>query len=409
MRHTCPAGEDVRTILRDARTALSVDPFIVTHPLPVCEDAVASRAEVPDVWEHPVEPNVTTRWFVSIALVAAAACSRADRPADAGARASVDLTGAGATFPYPIYARWFADYDSLTGVRINYQSIGSGGGVRTITERTVDFGATDGPMTDDELRRAGGDVLHFPTVVGAVVVTYNLPGIQDTLRFDGHVLANIFLGRITRWNDARIAALNPDVALPEAELLVVHRTDGSGTTYVMTDYLTAVSAEWASGPGRGKAVRWPVGLGGKGNEGVAGLIRQTPYAIGYVELVYAQQNGLPIAAIENPTGAFVTPTIASITAAAEAATAAFGPASDYRVSIVNAPGEGAYPIASLTWLLVYREQPDTVKGRQLVEFMRWMYSAGQATAPSLGYAPLPAALAGRLTARLDSIRLGASP
>lgn len=352
---------------------------------------------------------MTTRFFASITLAVVAACSSADRPADAGTGASVDLTGAGATFPYPIYARWFADYDSLTGVRINYQSIGSGGGVRTITERTVDFGATDGPMTDDELSRASGDILHFPTVLGAVVITYNLPGVQRALQFDGDALANIFLGRITRWNDARIAALNPGVALPEADLLVVHRTDGSGTTYVMTDYLAAVSAEWASGPGRGKEVRWPVGLGGKGNEGVASLVRQTPHAIGYVELAYAHQNGLPIAAIENRAGTFVTPTTASITAAAEVATESFGPVTDYRLSIVNAPGRDAYPIASFTWLLVYREQQDTAKGRKLVEFMRWMYSTGQSRAAALDYAPLPPVLAHQLTARLDSIRLGASP
>jgi phosphate transport system substrate-binding protein len=323
---------------------------------------------------------------------------------------SVDLNGAGATFPYPIYSKWFSDYAAKTGVKINYASIGSGGGIKQLSEGTVDFGATDGPMTEEDQAKAkGGRVLHFPAVLGAVVITYNLAEVSAPLRLTGEVLGDIFLGKIKKWNDVRLASLNPGVTLPAKDILVVHRSDGSGTTYIFTDYLAAVSPAWASGPGRGKDVNWPIGLGGKGNEGVAGSVKQTPASIGYVELAYAKQNRLPTAHMQNATGAFVEPTIESITAAAEAASSKLGPDSDYRVSIVNSAGPGVYPISSFTWLLVYQNQPDATKGKKLVDFMRWMYAEGQASAPALDYAPLPKVLSDQLAQRLSTITIGGTP
>jgi phosphate transport system substrate-binding protein len=319
----------------------------------------------------------------------------------------VALTGAGATFPYPIYAKWMSDYAAQTGVKINYQSIGSGGGVRQFQEQTVDFGASDAPMSDAEIARAkGGAVMHFPTVIGADVVTYNLSQVTQPLRLTGDVIADIFLGVVTKWNDPKLAALNPGVALPNQDILVVHRSDGSGTTFIWTDYLATVSQAWSSGPGRGKEVQWPVGLGGKGNEGVAGQVKQTPGSIGYVELAYAHQNKLPVARVRNVAGHFVEPTIESITAAAAGAMSRMGPSSDYRVSIVDAAGEQSYPIASFTWLLVYQQQPDATKGKRLVDFLRWIYSEGQNAAAALDYAPLPAELRAQLTQRLADIRVG---
>jgi phosphate transport system substrate-binding protein len=331
-----------------------------------------------------------------------------DSASAAGGRSSgVDLTGAGATFPYPIYSKWFSDYASQKGVKINYQSIGSGGGVRQISEQTVDFGASDGPMSDEELARAkGGPVMHFPTVLGSVVIIYNLPEVTKPLVLTGDVLADIFAGKITKWNDPRIAALNSGVALPASDILVVHRSDGSGTTYVFSDYLSAVSPSWAQAPGKGKELRWPVGLGAKGNEGVAGQVKQTPGAIGYTELAYAKQNKLQYAAMRNAAGQPVLPSAESVTAAGKAAAAKLGPNTDYRVSIVNAEGADAYPISTFTWLLVYENQPDAVKGRKLVDFLRWSLTDGQRSAASLDYAPLPADLAARLVQRLDSIKVG---
>jgi phosphate transport system substrate-binding protein len=265
-------------------------------------------------------------------------------------------------------------------------------------------------MTDEELAAAkGGKILHFPTVLGADVVTYNLPGFTGQLRLTGELVADIFLGTITKWNDPRIAAENPGAVLPARDILVVHRSDGSGTTYIFTDYLATVSKAWREGPGRGKSVSWPVGLGGKGNEGVAGAVKQTPGTIGYVELAYAKQNRLPVALIKNADGQFVEPTIASITAAGEGAAAALTADSDYRISIVNAPGTNAYPISSFTWLLVYERQADATKARKLLDFMTWMYGAGQQNAAALDYAPLPPALAAQLAARLSSVQVGASP
>jgi phosphate transport system substrate-binding protein len=317
---------------------------------------------------------------------------------------SVDLTGAGATFPYPIYSKWFADYAARTGVKINYQSIGSGGGIRQLSEQTVDFGASDGPMSDQELANAkGGPVLHFPTVMGAVVITYNVPGLNRPLNLTGDVIADIFSGKITKWNDARIIAQNRGVALPNSDILVVHRSDGSGTTYIFSDYLTSVSPSWSASLGKGKEIKWPVGLGGKGNEGVAGQVKQMAGSIGYVELAYAKQNKLAFANVRNAAGAFVTPSIGSVTAAA--ASMKLPKNTDYRVSIVNAPGKNSYPISSMTWILVYQNQPDRVKGAKLVNFLRWAYKDGEKTASALDYAPLPAPMVAALQNRLKAVNV----
>ncbi len=317
---------------------------------------------------------------------------------------SVDLTGAGATFPYPIYSKWFSDYATKTGVRINYQSIGSGGGIRQLSEQTVDFGASDAPMSDAELDKAkGGKILHFPMVLGAVVVTYNLPGVTKSLKLSGIVLGDIFLGKITKWNDPRIAALNAGVQLPAKDILVVHRSDGSGTTYIFTDYLAAVSPSWTAGPGKGKEVRWPVGLGGKGNEGVAGQVRQIAGSIGYVELAYARQNTLAYAELQNASGAYVAPTIEAITEAAASASKKLGKNTDYRVSIVNAPGKKAYPIASFTWLLVYERMPNAAKAKKLADFLKYAWTDGQKAAAALDYAPLPGSVVKQLEQRAAAL------
>jgi phosphate transport system substrate-binding protein len=326
----------------------------------------------------------------------------------AGPAVAQDLTGAGATFPYPIYSKWFADYATKTGVKINYQSIGSGGGIRQLSEQTVDFGASDAPMSDAELAKAkGGPILHIPTVLGAVVVTYNVPEIKKTLRLDGPTLADIYLGKITKWNDARIATLNPGTRLPASDILVVHRSDGSGTSYVFTDYLSSVSPSWAEKPGKGKEVQWPVGLGGKGNEGVAGQVKQLPGSIGYVELAYAKQNKLAYADMRNAQGAYVTPTIEAVTAAASGAAAKLPANTDYRISIVNAPGRGAYPISSFTWLLVYKQQTDAVKGKKLIDFVRWALTEGEKSAATLDYAPIPSAMSRQLVKQLSAVTVAA--
>ncbi len=317
---------------------------------------------------------------------------------------SVDLTGAGATFPYPIYSKWFSDYAQKTGVKINYQSIGSGGGIRQLSEQTVDFGASDSPMSDQELASAkGGPVLHFPTVMGAVVITYNVPGLIRPLNVSGDLIADIFSGKITKWNDARIVAQNRGVSLPNSDILVVHRSDGSGTTYIFSDYLTSVSPSWSASLGKGKEIKWPVGLGGKGNEGVAGQVKQTPGSIGYVELAYAKQNSLAYANVRNAAGRYVTPTIASVTAAA--AGMKLPKNTDYRVSIVNAPGKESYPISSMTWILAYQNQTDGVKGTKLRNFLRWAYKDGEKAAASLDYAPLPASMVAQLQNRLKMIQV----
>ena len=347
--------------------------------------------------------------LLSLALVAS--CGDGSKTADTGAPAQAtssgaDLTGAGATFPYPLYSKWFSDYAAKTGVKINYQSIGSGGGIRQLSEQTVDFGATDAPMSDAELAQAkGGPILHFPTVLGAVVMIYNLPQLIEPLKLNGETIAAIYQGQIAKWNDARIASLNPGVALPSTDILVVHRSDGSGTSYVFTDYLAAVSPAWAAKPGKGKEVQWPVGLGAKGNEGVAGQVKQTPGAIGYTELAYATQNKLATAAVANAAGEYVAPTIASVTAAAAGAAAKLPANTDYRVSIVNSPGKGVYPISSFTWIIVYQKQTDAERGRKLVDFLRWELADGQAMAAPLDYAPLPDAMRSALVTRLGTIQL----
>jgi phosphate transport system substrate-binding protein len=301
---------------------------------------------------------------------------------------SMLINGAGATFPYPIYSKWFDEYTRVNpDVRINYQSIGSGGGIRQVSEQTVDFGATDGPMNDEQLSKAKVKLLHFPTVLGAVVPTYNIPGIKGELSFTPQVLAGIFLGTITKWNDPEIAKANPKANLPDKLIIVVHRSDGSGTTYVWVDYLAKVNPEWKEKVGVGTSVNWPVGLGGKGNEGVAGLVKQTPYSIGYVELIYAEQNKMPSGRVQNAAGQFVRASLESVTEAAAGAAKAM-PA-DFRVSITNAPGEKTYPIASFTWLLVPEKIDDPKKGKAIVGFLHWMLKDGQGHAPKLLYAPLP--------------------
>jgi phosphate transport system substrate-binding protein len=317
------------------------------------------------------------------------------------------VNGAGATFPYPLYSKWFEEYIKVDPeVRFNYQSIGSGGGIRQITERTVDFGATDGPMTDELLKKAPAEILHIPTVLGAVVATYNLPG-SPKLAFSGDVLADIFLGKITKWNDDRIKALNPSASLPNQPIVVVHRSDGSGTTFIWVDYLSKVSPEWEKRVGRGTSVSWPVGLGGKGNEGVAGQVKQVPGALGYVELAYAITNKLPAASIRNQAGKLVEPTIESTTAAA--AGVAKSMPDDFRVSMTNPPGADAYPIASFTWLLVYRDQPNEAKGRALVKFLWWAIHDGQKYPASLLYAPLPAPVVKQIEAKIKQVTFSGKP
>ena len=298
------------------------------------------------------------------------------------------VNGAGATFPYPIYSKWFDEYHKLhPNIQINYQSIGSGGGIRQLLVGTVDFGATDGPMSDEQLAQAKIKILHFPTVLGAVVPIYNIPSVTQELKFTPEALAGIFLGKITKWNDPEIARANPGVNLPSNDIVVVHRSDGSGTTYIWTDYLSRVNEEWKNRVGKGTSVNWPVGLGGKGNEGVAGLVKQTPNSIGYVELIYAIQNKLSYARVRNAAGNFVKADLASVTAAAAGAAEAMP--EDFRVSIANPPGNTAYPLASFTWLLVPASIQDGTKKTVLKEFLRWMLTEGQKYAEPLAYARLP--------------------
>jgi len=318
----------------------------------------------------------------------------------ATASAQMMINGAGATFPYPIYSKWFDEYAKVDpSVRFNYQSIGSGGGQKQILAQTVDFGASDGPMSDDNLTKAPGKILHIPTVAGAVVMTYNLPG-NPALKLDGETIADIFLGKIKKWNDPKIAALNPGAKLPENEIVVVHRSDGSGTTFIFTDYLSKVSAEWKQKAGNNTSVNWPTGIGGKGNEGVSGQVKQTPGAIGYVELIYAIQNKMPYAEVKNAAGQFVKASIESVTAALGTANIP----DDFRFSMTNAPGESAYPIAGATWLLVYEQQKDAAKGKKLIEFLKWAMTKGEGMAKDLNYAPLPNEVQQRVLQRIDEIK-----
>jgi phosphate transport system substrate-binding protein len=311
------------------------------------------------------------------------------------------INGAGATFPYPLYSKWFDEYAKVdTSVRFNYQSIGSGGGQKQIMAQTVDFGASDGPMSDENLAKAPAKILHIPTVAGAVVVTYNLEGNQK-LKLDGATITDIFMGKITKWNDKKIAELNPGVHLPASDLVVVHRSDPSGTSYIFSDYLSSVSPAWEKQVGRNTSVKWPVGLGSKGNEGVAGQVKQLPGSIGYVELAYSHQNKLAVADIKNSSGKFITPSIESVTAALAAAKVP----EDFRFSMVNPPGETAYPIAGATWLLVYEQQKDAKRGQKLVEFLNWAMTKGEPMASSLDYAPLPAELQTRVLERVKTIKI----
>ena len=301
--------------------------------------------------------------------------------------AQTTLNGAGATFPYPMYSKWFSEYHKLhSDIQINYQSIGSGGGIRQVIAGTVDFGASDGPMTDDQLKEAKIKIIHFPTVLGADVPAYNIPGVSAELKFTPEILAGIFLGKIAKWNDKAITAANPGANLPDKDIIVVHRSDGSGTTYIWTDYLSKVSSDWQSTAGKGTSVKWPIGLGGKGNEGVAGMIRQLPGSIGYVELIYAVQNNIPYGTVKNAAGNFVKASLESVTAAA-ASSPKMPP--DFRVSITNAPGKDAYPISSFTWLLISQQSKDPAKGKILADFLNWMVTDGQKMTAALSYAPLP--------------------
>jgi phosphate transport system substrate-binding protein len=306
----------------------------------------------------------------------------------AAAAGQVLLNAAGATFPYPMYSKWFDVYHQAhPEIQINYQSIGSGGGIRQLIDKTVDFGASDGPMNDDQLKQASVPILHFPTVLGADVPSYNVPGVSAELNFTSDALAGIFLGKITKWNDPAIASANPGVKLPGDDIVVVHRSDGSGTTYIWTDYLSKISPEWQQKVGKATSVNWPVGLGGKGNEGVAGLVQQTPDSLGYIELIYAVQNKIAYGRVKNSSGAFVKADLASVSAAA-AATAKFMP-DDFRVSITNPEGKAAYPIASFTWLLIPSKIGDTAKRDAVKDFLKWMMTDGQQYCEGLAYAKLP--------------------
>ena len=354
------------------------------------------------------------RWVsaVAVASILAACGGDSDRPTPGemgsggeSAEGTLTLTGAGATFPYPIYSKWFDVYSDDHPVRVNYASIGSGGGIRQVTEKTVDFGASDAPMTEEELEQAPG-TLNLPTVLGAVAVTYNLPSVNQPIRLSGEVLADIFQGNITRWNDAAIAQLNPGVSLPARDILVVHRSDGSGTTYVFTDYLASVAPRWQSAVGVGKSVRWPTGLGAKGNEGVAGQVKQTEGAIAYVEQAYAKQNDLSTAAIRNRAGEFVMPTVEATTAAAAGVADKLGADSDFRMSIVDPEGAEAYPISSWTYLLVPSHFEDCSKGRALAELVEWALRDGGTYATELDYAPLPDAVRDRVLQRWGTVTCG---
>jgi len=314
------------------------------------------------------------------------------------------VNGAGATFPYPIYSKWFDVYAKENpGIKFNYQSIGSGGGIRMLSNGTVDFGASDAPMTDQQLSEAPGKILHFPSVMGADVVAYNLPGFTGTLRLTGPVIADIYSGKITKWDDDSIKALNPGAAIPSQDIVVCHRSDGSGTTFIFVDYLSKVSPSWASDVGRGTSVKWPVGLGGKGNEGVTALVQQTPGAIGYVELIYALNNKIPYAVLQNKAGNWVTASLDGVTAAASSV--AGNMPADFRVSITDAPGADAYPISSFTWLLVYQKQTKKDVGEQIVKFLHWALTEGQKDAPELKYAPLPAEVVQKEEAQIQQIQL----
>jgi len=323
------------------------------------------------------------------------------------AQGALSINGAGATFPYPMYSKWFDEYHKKNAnLQINYQSIGSGGGIKQVTEGTVDFGATDGPMNDEQLKayqdKHGSGILHFPTVLGAVVPTYNIPGVTADLNFTPEALAGIFLGKITKWNDPAIAGANKGVKLPAEDIVVVHRADGSGTTYCWTDYLSKISDEWRTKVGKGTSVNWPVGLGGKGNEGVTGTVKNTPNSIGYVELIYAESNKIPYGSVKNSSGAFVKASLAAVSAAA--AGAAKDMPDDFRVSITNAPGNASYPISTFTWLLVPQKFSDASKRDAIKGFIKWALTDGQGYTEALSYAKLPKEVVAKETKAIDKIQ-----
>ena len=315
---------------------------------------------------------------------------------------SVRLQGAGATFPNPLYQKWLSEYSKQhPDLKIDYQSIGSGAGIKQLKEQTIDYGASDAPMTDADIKSAPGEILHVPTVLGAVVITYNLQGVTQPLRFSPEAIADIFLGKIKKWNDPKITADNPGVTLPANDITVVHRAEGSGTSAVFTDYLSKVSAEWKEKVGSGTSPSWPIGMGGKGNEGVTGQVKSTPNTIGYVELAYAVQNNLPVGQVKNASGNFITPSIDAVTAAASASAGSMP--DDLRVSITNAAGPDAYPISSYTYILVYKNQKDAAKGKALVDFLWWGIHDGETFAKDLQYAPLPADIVKRAEAKISSV------
>ena len=317
---------------------------------------------------------------------------------------TIQINGAGATFAYPIYSKWFAEYNKLhSDIQINYQSIGSGGGIRQIQAQTVFFGATEGPMTAEQLQASPSRILHFPTVLGAVVPVYHIPNLRTELKFTGQVLADIFLGKITNWNDPQIAKLNDGLSLPATHITVVHRADGSGTTYIWVDYLSKVSPEWKTKVGINTSVKWPTGVGGRGNEGVAGMVGQTPGSIGYVELIYAVQNRLSYGTVQNMAGEFAKAGVVSVTAAAASAASQMPP--DFRVSITNAPGKGVYPIASFTWLLLYENPKNKAQAKAMVDFVKWALTEGQKYCAELGYAPLPASVVKLEMAALAKVKI----
>ena len=334
------------------------------------------------------------KYFVALLL---AACV-------GSAFAQTNLNGAGATFPNPIYQKWFSEYHNQNkDVAINYQSIGSGGGIAQLQKGTVDFGASDGPMNDEQLSQTPFKVFHIPTVLGAVVPIYNIPGVTGELKFTGDVLADIFLGKIKKWNDPRLAKINPGVKFPDADIIVVHRSDGSGTTYILTDYLSKVSQDWANGPKKGTSISWPVGLGGKGSDGVTATVKQTEGAFGYVELIYALSNNITFGTVQNSAGVFMKASLASVTAAASSVK---DMPEDFRVSITNPPGKDAYPICSFTWFLVPVEWKDAAKGKAFVGFLNWMVEKGQDMTGALQYAPLPKTVASKVKARIREIKVG---
>jgi len=354
----------------------------------------------------------TTRILLATALLAIAACKPSETTqststgtsAGSDAGSAIVINGAGATFPYPIYSKWFDAYSQAhPNVKVNYQSIGSGGGIKQLTAGTVFFGASDAPMNEEQLKAAPGPVLHLPTVLGAVVPIYNVPGVNDPIRFTGAILADIYLGKITKWNDAAIAKANPGAKLPATDIAVVHRSDGSGTSFIFCDFLSKVSPEFQTKVGASTSVNWPTGVGAKGNEGVSGLVRQTPGAVGYVELIYATQNNISFGPVQNAAGEFVTASLDAVTAAASGAAANMP--EDFRVSITNAPGKDAYPISSFTWLLLLEQPQDKERAKIMVDFAEWALTEGQKLAPQLHYAPLPQPVIDKEMAALAKVQI----